>query len=1630
MSDQMWARIVNTTWNEYGLQLDARCRVEPPPDMSFTLPILLILVVYTVVFIIALVGNGTMFLILCRNQLVKVRRVHSLLLHMNIAHLMVTFFYMPKEVLHNYMIAWNGGDFLCRTCKFFDVFGIALSANVLICISLDRFYSIFFPLYAMKARRSVQQMVVIAWIVSFVTSAPQFYLFRTTSHPCYPWFSQCVARNFIKEIPNVVVYWYSIVNIIQVYFAPLLVTVVCYSLILWKISHKNCGKNENEKGGLLRRNGGDNLQRARSRTLRMTFVVVSAFLFCWTPYAVIMFLHFTTNKHWIPKEVRKFIYAFAVFNSALSPYLYGYFSFDLKKEIKLLLNCSTRNAVSERFISYSSTLHTGGSRVRNSTRMRKRSQSAQNISQEGIPIALLATDHADDVLKRSGLGSYSDLFRPFSDVSFSLRDPFGNPPTPGKASLDFRDLRKQGYLLSLTVLPPTIHEALLKCTTLEESEQKFERYFSRFVEPCEYETFRTYLACVFVVSAAEDQPMGELSKLIQLQHTQQHGSGSEGNLLAPSHCAPPKWRTPNTLKHYLLVHDSRKDDEARTQDIYKQMCATYGADSCQLLRIGNGDGSGLIDVWREASEEAEILSRGLARARNALLTKGAEEKKNQPTVISTISPGYILPETRSDDSLVSPAPFQPAIQPNVSTADREATAKMLQEFTDRNLIPFVERLMRQLNEAIGQRRGIPRSITANMKKWFAAPAATNTASTSYTNESVEMQSRRLADLLFEFGLYEKAHAQYQSVKKDFAGDNAWLHNAAALDMSAYSYFLSNPSMPTKGFPVHYFENAIGHFLTNSATVSYTCALRCALQAVEVLQKLEMNVQAALLLSRLTELKFDHFVAVILGYATMAFGEANMRRKMAFYRVLAGNRFLKAGLSHLATTAYISALPCYFERNWDYAEDHLAKSVAKDGRDGKVALACATRLLRPADHQNAQQQSEHFAIFAGLVKTFGLDAQERIQLQLPLIDVQSTTVICGERPSSADVTAELARSSRDDPEEHPWDDIQRAAFYTLAGPSSAFRSLCVVSNHMTDNTLTRYTPAGERFRVILNVKNPLGTPLTVRKLRLGVSDVEFHEGIPPALNPFLECHTVDEVNLQPSGSTTVELWLRPLFELASFRVSEVQLDLDAGDGQTMVKARIPLVLKGPRLNKTLEHRSAVTYANDYRLSPKVSRTSWPLLDVQMERPFPEFVYCGQALRISFKLENISDEPISGVAMSTDGTDSVTGGLFDENGAKQYQGPQRSDNNGDVRVIPLPGLALAKGQSRRIFVDIRVPQEPSNTTTALLLFYRGSNGAFREQRILVPLRCKTLFAAQAILLAPAYGLLTLEMRNTMGASDAALARIEIGRISAHLVQLNGSGSLTESPNALSLRPVRMRGSQLDSGQADSLPVNVTGSQAGYGSALWLSQEFADCPSFPLPRWFLANSPSYRPSLLIAILWKASVVDNQGQVISLIGETLVADPFARANLRVPGIQWPLEDTAPDRPPGVYITVASVAKVEHDFERNRLCQFPVDIRVHNDENECIGVYFKFLPKYNMPLTPPLPLDSRQQWWLNFEQWDVPNVASHTVETTRVYVRVGQPSVFDILGNQLQAIAKLSTGVEYPVSVPVVHAMVTGILN
>lgn len=60
---------------------------------------------------------------------------------------------------------------------------------------------------------------------------------------------------------------------------------------------------------------------------------------------------------------------------------------------------------------------------------------------------------------------------------------------------------------------------------------------------------------------------------------------------------------------------------------------------------------------------------------------------------------------------------------------------------------------------------------------------------SYTQESVELQTRKLGDLYFLFNHYNMAFQAYHQAKRDFNMDAAWQYYAGALEMAALAAFM-------------------------------------------------------------------------------------------------------------------------------------------------------------------------------------------------------------------------------------------------------------------------------------------------------------------------------------------------------------------------------------------------------------------------------------------------------------------------------------------------------------------------------------------------------------------------------------------------------------------------------------------------------------------------------------------------------------------------------------------------------------------------------------------------------------------------------------------------------------------------
>ncbi|VDK28109.1 unnamed protein product [Gongylonema pulchrum] len=255
-----------------------------------------------------------MFLIICRNLCANhaAHRIFILLLHMNIADLIVTFEYLPKQIIHSSTTYWYGGDLLCKITRFFDIFGVSLSSAVLVCMCIDRWLSVYRPF--------------------------SVGIFMVASHPCNELLTQCIARDYVGLLDSRYVLAYTIATAFYIYFIPLCVIIYCYSQIHYRLraseALQHCSSRESYRL---------KMRKAKMKTVRMTWSIVTFFLLCWTPYYLAATLHFididyktgrSRKNIVIPSFVLKILYMFATMNSSFNGYVYGYFTFNIGRELR------------------------------------------------------------------------------------------------------------------------------------------------------------------------------------------------------------------------------------------------------------------------------------------------------------------------------------------------------------------------------------------------------------------------------------------------------------------------------------------------------------------------------------------------------------------------------------------------------------------------------------------------------------------------------------------------------------------------------------------------------------------------------------------------------------------------------------------------------------------------------------------------------------------------------------------------------------------------------------------------------------------------------------------------------------------------------------------------------------------------------------------------------------------------------------------------------------------------------------------------------------------------------------------------------------------------------------------------
>ncbi|KFO55051.1 Vasopressin V1b receptor, partial [Corvus brachyrhynchos] len=228
---------------------------------------------------VATVGNLGVLLAMYRLRR-KMSRMHLFILHLGLTDLGVALFQVLPQLLWKVTYRFLGPDALCRAIKYLQVLSMFASTYMLMVMTLDRYLAVCHPLQSLQQpSRQAYTMIGATWLLSCLLSLPQVFIFSLREvRPgsgvlaCwadfgYPW----GARAYIT--------WTTLC----IFVLPVGVLSVCYSLICpapCAAPPAPAGKG----GQPSRVSNVKTISRAKIRTVKMTFVIVAAYVTCWAPF--------------------------------------------------------------------------------------------------------------------------------------------------------------------------------------------------------------------------------------------------------------------------------------------------------------------------------------------------------------------------------------------------------------------------------------------------------------------------------------------------------------------------------------------------------------------------------------------------------------------------------------------------------------------------------------------------------------------------------------------------------------------------------------------------------------------------------------------------------------------------------------------------------------------------------------------------------------------------------------------------------------------------------------------------------------------------------------------------------------------------------------------------------------------------------------------------------------------------------------------------------------------------------------------------------------------------------------------------------------------------------------------------
>ncbi|XP_061453483.1 C5a anaphylatoxin chemotactic receptor 1 [Rhineura floridana] len=289
----------------------------------------LALILYALVFLVGVLGNGAVIWVVG----FQMRRTVNTawFLNLSVADLLcclaLPFLAVPLASDH----CWKLGNFACKLFPSLTILNMFASILLLVLISIDRCALVVKPVWCQNHRspRLAWMLCGLAWAFALLLTLPSFFSRRTQLHgsktTCGIDYSIFGGDSRMAELSVVTM------RFLFGFLIPFMVICICYGLLISRVRNSR-------------------FMRSR-KTLKVVLVVIVGFFVCWAPYHVAgLILASEPSSSPLFQSVNKadaLVVALAYINSCINPIIYVIGGQDFKTKMRHSLKGLLRNVLSD-----------------------------------------------------------------------------------------------------------------------------------------------------------------------------------------------------------------------------------------------------------------------------------------------------------------------------------------------------------------------------------------------------------------------------------------------------------------------------------------------------------------------------------------------------------------------------------------------------------------------------------------------------------------------------------------------------------------------------------------------------------------------------------------------------------------------------------------------------------------------------------------------------------------------------------------------------------------------------------------------------------------------------------------------------------------------------------------------------------------------------------------------------------------------------------------------------------------------------------------------------------------------------------------------------------------------------------